>query len=129
MKKQLTVADLLARKEQLKKKEPRNIALFIESLDGEIIVQEPKREIALEALEMAQDDTRSAMADIHVVYHSVIEPNLKDPKLQQEFGCAEPTDIVTLIFRPGEISAISGHALQLAGYGNGVRAVDAEIKN
>jgi len=128
MNKKITIKDLLAKKEQLKKKKARTQELYIESLDGSIIIQEPSREIALEGLEMAGEG-RSDEADVYVVYHSVIEPNLKDKELQKEFGCVEPTDIVTLLFRSGEITAISGFALQLAGYGQGVKKVDRELKN
>jgi hypothetical protein len=129
MTKKLTITELLAQKEQLKKKDKRTQALHIDSLDAEITIQEPTRELAIEALEMAQDDVRSDKADPHIVYHCVIEPNLKDAELQKAFGCVEPTDIVGMIFRPGEIAAISGHAMQLAGYGQGVTKVTNEIKN
>ncbi len=129
MSKPLTITELIAQKEKLRNRKKRTQTLLIESLDSNIVIQEPDREIALEALGMSQDDSKSNMADVHVVYHSVIEPNLKDTKLQQEFGCVEPTDIVSMIFLPGEIDAISGHALQLAGYGKGVRQVDNELKN
>lgn len=129
MPKKLSITDLLAQKEQLKKKEIRKQDLYIQSLDAEITIQEPSLALATEALAMAQDDARSEMADVHVVYNCVIEPNLKDPELQKQFGCVEPIDIVGMIFRPGEIAAISGHALQLAGYGQGVTKVAKEVKN
>jgi len=129
MGKKLTITDLIAQKDKLKKKKQRQMTLRIESLDAEIVIQEPSRAFALEALEMAQSDTDSDKADAHVVYHSVVEPNLKDPELQKKFGCAEPIDIVDMIFRPGEVSAISGHALELAGFGKSVKKVDHELKN
>ncbi|BBI32488.1 phage tail assembly chaperone [Cohnella abietis] len=128
MSKIVTIQQLLEQKEQLKKKQKRKQRLFIESLDGEIVIQEPDRAIALEGVEMAQGD-RADYADVHIAYHSVIDPNLRDPELQKAFGCSEPTDIVNLIFRAGEITAISGHALQLAGFGQGVRKVDETVKN
>ncbi|MDT3415597.1 hypothetical protein QO009_001455 [Brevibacillus aydinogluensis] len=129
MGKQLTIADLLSEKEKLKRGKRRTANLYIESLDGEITIQEPDRSIAIEALTMAQDDSRSQMADPYIVYHCVVQPDLKDAQLQKEFGCVEPTDIVGILFRPGEIAAISGHALKLAGFGEGVRKVDRDIKN
>jgi len=129
MGKQLTIADLLAKKEELKKGNRRTASLYIASLDGEITIQEPERSVALEALQMAQDDSRSDKADPYLVYHCVVQPNLKDQQLQKEFGCVEPFDIVDMLFRPGEIQAISGHALKLAGFGEGVRKVDEIIKN
>lgn len=129
MAKKLTISDLLAQKEQLKNKQQRRQMLYIESLDAEITIQEPSRAIALEGIGMAQDPSTSDKADVYIVYHCVVEPNLKDAELQKSFGCVEPTDIVEMIFRPGEIAAISGHVLQLAGYGNGVSKADEELKN
>lgn len=128
-KKPMTVADLLARKDKLKKKEGSTQTIYIESLDAHIVIKEPSRAFCLEVLEMANDNTRSDKADAHVVYHCVQEPNLKDTGLQKEFGCVEPVDIVDMIFKPGEVTAISGHCLQLAGYGSGVKKVDADLKN
>jgi hypothetical protein len=128
MAKKLTIKELLAQKDQLKKKLKRVQDLYVESLDAEITIQEPEREIALEGLEMAQEG-KSDEADVYIVYNSVIEPNLKDKELQKEYSCVEPTDIVKMLFRSGEISAISGFALQLAGYGQGVQKVDRDIKN
>lgn len=129
MSKTITVADLLKQKDELKKKKQRTQKLYVESLGAEIVIQEPIKGLALEALEMAQDSTRSDKADAHVCYHCVIEPNLKDPELQKQFGCVEPTDIVDMIFLPGEVSAIGGHIMQLAGYGQSVKKLDKELKN
>lgn len=125
----ITIADLLAKKEQLKNKKPKTQTLYVESLGGEIVIQEPDDSIAIEALEMTQDDEQKDLADPYLVYNCVIEPNLKDPTLQSEFGCAEPTDIPKIVFKSGEIATIGGFALKLAGYGSGVRAVDEKLKN
>ncbi|CAM3442190.1 phage tail assembly chaperone [Marinicrinis lubricantis] len=128
MGKKLSITDLLAQKEQLRKKRKRTMSLHVDSLDAEIVIEEPSRVFALEALEMAQDPMRRDKADAHVVYHCVVEPNLKDRDLQKQFGCAEPTDIVDMIFRAGEVSSISGYILQLAGF-DSVKKVDADLKN
>ncbi|HZG81489.1 MAG TPA: hypothetical protein VEZ13_12040 [Brevibacillus sp.] len=129
MSKKITIAKLLENKSKLKNKKAKRQTLFIASLDGEIVIQEPEKSVALEALEMAQDSERENKADPYLVYHCVVEPNLKDPTLQQEFGCSEPFDIVDMIFQPGEVAAIGGFALKLAGFATGVKAVDDEIKN
>lgn len=129
MSKKITIADLIEQKEQIKKRKAKTMTLYVESLDGHITVREPDKSIAVEALTMAHDDTRNEMADPYLVYHCVIEPDLKDASLQQAYGCAEPIDIVTMLFRQGEIAAIGGHALHLAGYQVGVRKVDTELKN
>lgn len=126
--KKLTIKDLLARKDQLKKKKQSTETLYIESLQGEITIQEPTRELCLESLEMAEGGD-SNRADAYMAYNCIVEPNLKDKELQKEFGCVEPTEIVDILFKPGEIAAISGYCLQLAGYGNPVKKVEKEIKN
>jgi hypothetical protein len=129
MTKSMSIADLLAKKEQLKKKKQATDLLYIESLGGNIRVQEPTGPICNETFEMAQDPTRSDKSDAYMVYNCVIEPNLKDKDLQKEFGCVEPTDIVDMIFKPGETASISTHCIHMAGYSSGLKKVDAELKN
>lgn len=125
----LTIEQLLEQKSKLKSRTSKTKRLYVESLEAEIVIKEPQRAVALEGLEMAQDASKSDMADIHIVYHSVIEPNLRDSRLQEAYECKEPVDIVDLLFLPGEVSMIAGFALQLAGYANGVRPVEDEVKN
>lgn len=126
----LTIEQLLEQKAKLKSRTAKTKRLHVESLEAEIVIKEPQRAIALEGLEMVQDGSRSDLADLHMVYHAVVEPNLKDPRLQEAFECKEPTDIVEMLFKPGEISMIAGFALELAGYAKGVRpVVEDEVKN
>lgn len=125
----LTIEQLLEQKAKIKQRSSSTQRLYVDSLDAEIVIKEPARAIALEGLGMVQDASQSDMADLHIVYHTVIEPNLKDPRLQEAYECKEPTDIVEMIFKPGEISMISGYALKLAGYEKGVKPVEEEIKN
>ena len=128
MSKNITIKDLLARKEQLKNKKPERVTLFVESLDGNITIEQPTGEFCIETQEMAQLEG-SAKADIHAVYNCMVEPNLKDPQLQKEFGCATGHELVELLFKPGEIQAISGYCLEVAGYGNGLKKVTDDLKN
>lgn len=125
----ISIKKLLENKEKLKNRKAKRQTLYVDSLEGEIVIQQPEKSVALEALEMTQDSEREDLADPYLVYHCVVEPNLKDPALQQEFGCVEPMDIVDMIFLPGEVATIGGFAMKLAGYGKGVKAVDDEIKN
>ncbi len=126
--KQLTVTDLLKKKEELKQKENQREEIYVPSLDAYIIVKKPTRSLCMEALSIAQNESTQDKADLHMVYNCVVEPNLKDEKLQEEFGCIEPTDIVEKIFEAGEIGSISGYCLQMAGYSDSVKAVK-DIKN
>ena len=77
---------------------------------------------------MVNDKNQSGKADPFMVYNVVIEPNLKDSKLQKEFGCVEPTDIVEKIFEAGEMVQISKAGLELAGYHKGINKVK-DLKN
>ncbi|WP_274363712.1 phage tail assembly chaperone [Paenibacillus thermotolerans] len=130
MAKILTISDLMAKKEELKTKQPKRMKLYVSSLGGEIVIQEPGRELALETINMATVPATSDKADPHIVYHCVVEPDLKNKELQTQFECTEPTDIVDMIFEPGEVSEISNFILQLSGFGGkSVKKVDEELKN
>lgn len=127
--KTLTIKELLARKEEIKNRNKKSTQyLYVESLGENIKIEQPSRELCNEALEMANDG-EMAKSDTHIVYNCVVEPNLKDPQLQKEFGCVEPTDIVDALFKPGEVASISGHCMELAGYGKGVKKLDSDLKN
>lgn len=123
----ITIVSLLDKKDQIKNKNNSTKKLFIESLSGEITIKEPSRELCAESMQMLHEGSASR-ADAHIVYNCVVEPNLKDAQLQKEFGCVEPYDIVDTIFRAGEVVGISGECMAMAGYGNGVRELDKQIK-
>jgi hypothetical protein len=125
----LTIKDLIERKEQIKNKKQKTEKLYIESLGGNIRVKEPSGVLCNEVFMMAQDPDRGDRSDAHMVYNCVIEPNLKDQELQKEFGCVEPTDIVDMLFKPGEAAAISTHCVQMAGYSDGLKKVEDDLKN
>lgn len=127
-KQKLTIADLIAKKEQLVKKKKKTENLYLEALDSTVTIEEPERSLVLEMLEMANDDSSESSSDDFLVYNIMLEPNLKDKKLQEEFGCVEPTDIVSKIFDVGTVSGIAMAAMELAGYNSKVSTVD-ELKN
>lgn len=129
MSKKITIADLLANKDKLKKKTAAKAQLFIESLGGQITVQEPSRDLCTEVFEMAENPETRGMSDVHMAYNCVVEPNLKDSELQKAYGCVQPTDIVDELFKAGEVAAISTFCIGMAGYGTGLKKVDEEIKN
>ena len=57
-----------------------------------------------------------------------IEREDVDFVMQTAFECVEPMEIVEKVFEPGEIPQIAVECLKLAGYVDGVKAVD-DIKN
>jgi hypothetical protein len=126
--KKMTITDLISKKEKLLSKNNTTEEIYIPSLDSSITIRKPSRALCLEALSMAQDANKQDMADIYMAYNCIVEPNLKDDKLQKEFSCVEPIDIVEKVFEVGEISSISGTCLQMAGYSDQVKAVK-DLKN
>jgi len=127
--KKITISDLIQKKESFMKKEKQTKYLFVKSLGGQVKIVEPDRELCVEGFEMANSG-EVAKSDTHIVYNCVVEPNLMDAELQKELGCVEPTDIVDMLFKPGEITSISGHCMELAGYGgDGIRKIDDDLKN
>ena len=68
--------------------------------------------------------------DAYLVLNCIVSPNLKDAKLQEAYGCVEPTDIVRKLFDAGEMTRIAVAILDCAGYNkNIVRKVHDDAKN
>ncbi len=123
----LTIKELLAKKEEMKSRKVQEADLYIESLDAEITIIAPLQTLILEAQEESEKD--NSRGDEYIVFHCVKEPYLKDKALQEAYGCAEPLDIVSKIFLPGEISGIASEIIKLAGFGTGISKVGKAIKN
>lgn len=119
----LTLKDLISKKEQVLsgKKKTRN--LYIKSLDGIITIEKPSLETVVDASKIDS----GMESDKYLVYHCIVEPNLKDKELQKAYGCVEPTEILK-IFEDGEISSIAKECMNLAGYNGSVSVVE-DIKN
>ena len=119
----ITLAELMARKEQMleNRKTPVKQTLYIKSLDGTITIEAPTAALARDAQETENGDA-------YMVYSCVVEPCLKSKELQTAFGCVEPMEIVDKVFAPGEIPQIAVECLKLAGYIDGVKAVN-DVKN
>ena len=77
---------------------------------------------------MAKESQDMENGDAYIVYSCVVDPCLKSKELQEAFSCADPMEIVDMVFEPGEIPLIAVECLKLAGYIDGVKAVD-ELKN
>jgi hypothetical protein len=117
--KKLNIKDLIANAERLKKRKEETKELRVKSLDGNIVIGKPDRQLILEAMDMKDED-----GDLYLVYECVLEPNLKDKELQEAYG-VNGYEIVDAIFEVGEISSISKEITKFAGYGDSVE----EIKN
>ena len=119
----ITLQELIRRKEQMleSKSKPKTGTLYIKSLDGTITIESPTASMAKESQDMENGDA-------YIVYSCVKEPCLKSKELQEAFGCIDPMEIVEKIFEPGEVPMIAVECLKLAGYIDGVKAVD-DLKN
>ncbi|WP_341281619.1 hypothetical protein [Paenibacillus sp. FSL H8-0537] len=118
----LTVAELLQRKETIKGQGQDAVTLQVESLAGEIVITQFPNEILGEAM------SKDSGSDEYAVLYGVSEPNLRDKELQAAFACTEPTDIVNMLFKLGEIKAIAAELMKLSGYGGrSVKRVDETL--
>ena len=117
----LTIKELLDQKERIRGKRQEKARLYIESFDSEIIVKMPSSALIAEAQSHGEEDATEA--DIYLVYNCTVEPNLKSEELQKGFDCIVPTDIVEALFLPGEIAAIAGELMKLAGFGTQVNQI------
>lgn len=121
--KKVTITKLIAEADKLKNKRKETKELYVKSLGGTILIEEPKQSLCLDALDMGPG------GDEYLVMECVIEPNLKDKGLMQAYGCKTPLEVIPVLFKPGEIATISKEIVALAGYGgDSVQALD-DLKN
>ncbi|ABR48576.1 hypothetical protein Amet_2422 [Alkaliphilus metalliredigens QYMF] len=128
--KKLTLNDLMQQREKYEVKQDTKEEVLLRRGDDQvtITIKKPTRSLCLECITLSQDENRQEQADINMVYNIVVEPNLKDTNLHKAYGCIEPIEIVEKIFETGEIAQISGYGMELAGYGNEMKAIK-DIKN
>ena len=127
--KKITVLDLLKEKEKYAVKKGETREVFIKRFEANVVMQLPDRALCVESQQMANDENTATQANVHLVYNTIVEPNLKDSELQQTFECIEPTDIVDKIFSPGEIALLADLALKEAGYSGGAVSLVKDLKN
>lgn len=120
----ITLKDILKRKDFFEKRKNETKELYIKSLDANIVISKPTKELCIDVLDM--EDTSEG--DRYFIYEIIKEPNLHDTELHKEFNVKNPLDIIDKIFDPGEISGIAKEGLKFAGYTDGVMAVE-DIKN
>ena len=120
----ITLKDILKRKDYFENKRNETKELYIKSLDANIVINKPEKELCMECIDMED----ASEGDRYFVYEIIKEPNLHDTELHEAFGVKVPTDIVDKIFDPGEIAGIAKEGMEFAGYFNSVKAID-DLKN
>lgn len=96
--------------------------------DGKITIKSLEMDKIQDAIKMAGGDIYKS--SVIACYNGVVEPNLKDKKLHEGFGCkTNPHAIVEKIFDPSEIKVIADKITALSGVGKSANEVIEEIKN
>ncbi|KXS42847.1 MAG: hypothetical protein AWU54_1195 [Candidatus Frackibacter sp. T328-2] len=63
---------------------------------------------------------------LFTVLEGVVDPNLKDSKLREQYNAPTPKELVNKLLLPGEITRLYGEIADLSGFGD--KAVE-EVKN
>lgn len=125
--KKVTIQSLIEKKDEIEENKKKNFEFFIPSLDGHVTIKKPGRGLITTASKMAQDG-QEYESDLYLVYHSVVDPKLKDKELLNAYSVNvnKGYDVVEKLFTPREIGQL---AQQIMNAGEGkVRLVD-EVKN
>lgn len=116
----LTVEEILKRKDFYKNRHKELHSLYLERLDTVVKYHIPDRAISMTSMGMGDDS-----ADPFIITQCLVEPNLQDENLLDEFGCKDtPLDIVEMLFTPGEIYFIAVSILSSAGYNDKNTVID-----
>lgn len=124
--KKLTIEDIIAKKDQIQDDKKKTIKIHVNSLGGYVTLEKPDRKLIADSL---QKET-GLDSNIHVVYNTMIEPDLKDKEAQKAFGVLTPKELLTAILSDGEVSVIAEKLMEVAGYSqNAIRVITDEVKN
>lgn len=103
----LTLDEILAKQLQQKEKGKKQVEIYVPALDGYIVAEKQRVDKVLDMMDDAmQTDSTAAgyRSNIDLIYeHCAI---LHNPKLQEAYECAEPTDIVGKMF-DDDIAAVN----------------------
>lgn len=116
--KQLKLQDLINKAGEHRQSKNKTLEIYVKSFDGIFKMKKPSNALLLESLDIASEDAHEG--DIHLIYNSAIEPNLKSEELQESYGVARPVEIVDELFDLGEIKAVATILAESAGYGKDV---------
>lgn len=106
----VTIEELINQRELIDERKKQLYEL--ETSVGTILVQQPTAVLIAEADRMKDSQASNA----YIVIECTVSPNLKDPKLLKAFGALEPLDVVTKVFKYGEVFKIAEKLTELAGF-------------
>lgn len=136
MSNKITLESLMQRAEQRKNDKIKFKEVYNKMLDGNLVIKRIPLTKIVDLLDVLDGDNVK-LNDCVELYKELIYkccPVLQSKELQEEFGCAEPYDIVTEVFEDnvGEISAVAQEILAMYGMAEGkelIKEVEEEIKN
>lgn len=123
----LTLEGLIAKKTQKDASKVEYKNYFVTSLDGEIVIKKPDRELILEAMDSINSD--ESMKEIYKVNKDLIYACVKvlhEKELQDAYNCVSPDDIVDELFEVEEVLTIGGFIIDWNG---SLKDLGEEIKN
>lgn len=63
-----------------------------------------------------QDVVGGTNATVDIVLAGTVSPNLRDPRLLQQYGVPTPVELVKAIFLPGELAEMAARIERLTGF-------------
>ncbi len=114
--KELSKFALKALKRFESKKERKTVKLYVPSLEEDITIQSLTETEFYEAMNVKDDVNKPDLADLHIMYKSVVEPNLKTVavELKEQGQINEYIDVCN-IFDVHEKKSITEEILKLSG--------------
>jgi hypothetical protein len=134
MSERITIESLIQRAEQRKNDKIKLKEVYNETLGGNLVIKRVPLTQVVGILDKL-DGENLKLSDCIEMYKELIYkccPILQNKDLQEEFGCAEPYDIVTEVFEDnvGEINKLAEEILAMYGMAdNPVKELEEEIKN
>lgn len=137
MSNRITIESLMQRAEQRKNDKVKYKEVYNKMLDGNLVLKRISLSQVADLLDKL-DDENIKLNDCIEMYKELIYkccPILQNKELQEEFGCAEPYDIITEVFEDnvGEINTVAEQILEMYGMAEEhksiIKEVEEEIKN
>lgn len=115
-----SIEELIKMKAKKDEEADKIYTMYSDSIECDIKFKKANRFDIMTARDMSSYD-----ADPYIIYNHVIEPNLKDTKLQKAYECDNPLDIVDKIFdKPEDLISIS---LAIIGKNKNINEVAREV--